>query len=73
MYSSAYNHQDQFDVVAIYKKESIQIARDGKYCGLWQLSQAANILRRPVCLVHPTELHEGMHLEFNRKLMCIDT
>ena len=73
MYSSAYNHQDQFDVVAIYKKESMQIARDGEYCGLWQLSQAANILRRPVCSVYPTELHEGMRLEFNRKFMCIDT
>ena len=73
MYSSAYNHQDQFDVVEICKKESMQIAHDGEYCGLWQLSQAANILRRPVYLVYPTELHEGMCLEFNRKFMCIDT
>ena len=55
------------------RKESMQIARDGEYCGLWQLSQAANILRRPVYSVYPTELHEGMRLEFNRKFMCIDT
>ena len=73
MYSSAYNPPDELDVVAIYKKECMQIAHDSEYCGLWQLSQAANILQRPIFSVYPTELHEGMHLEFNRKFMCIDT
>ena len=73
MYSSAYNPPDELDVAAIYKKECMQIACDSEYCGLWQLSQAANILQRPIFSVYPTELHEGMRLESNRKFMCIDT
>ena len=46
--------------------------RDGTYCGLWQMAQAANVLRRPVISVYPNELHEGMRLDFNRTFYCVD-
>ena len=72
MYSSSYNPTQELDVVNIYKKEVLEIAQDSAYCGLWQMSQASNILRRPVLSVYPTNLHEGMHLDFNRSFMCID-
>ena len=72
MYSESYNPNEGCDVVNIYKKEVLSISRDGTYCGLWQLAQAANVLRRPIVSVYPTELHEGMHLEFNRIFYCID-
>ena len=60
MYSQAYNHAEQLDVVDIYKKQVLSILRNGEYCGLWQIAQAANVLCRPVVSVYPTELHEGM-------------
>ena len=72
MYSSSYDPTQQFDVVDIYKKEVLELTRDGSFCGLWQMAQAANILRRPVLSIYLTELHDGMHLDFNRKFMCID-
>ena len=72
MYSQAYNPAEQLDVVDIYKKEVLSISRNGEYCGLWQIAQAANVLCRPVVSVYPTELHEGMPLEFNRTFFCID-
>ena len=72
MYASAYNPNENFDVVQIYKKEVLDMCQNGTYCGLWQMAQAANILRRPVTSVYPTKLHEGMLLDFNRSFYCID-
>ena len=72
MYSSSYDPTQQFDVVDIYKKEVLELTRDGSFCGLWQMAQAANILRRPVLSIYLTELHGGMRLDFNQKFMCID-
>ena len=72
MYASAYNPNENFDVVQIYKKEVLDMCQNGAYCGLWQMAQAANILHRPVTSVYPTELHEGMRLDFNRSFYCID-
>ena len=65
MYSSSYDPTQQFDVVDIYKKEVLELTRDGSFCGLWQMAQAANILHRPVLSIYLTELHDGMHLDFN--------
>ena len=72
MYSTSYNPQQQLDVVEIYKKEVLEVSKHGSYCGLWQLAQAANILRRPVLSVYPSGLHEGMRFDFNRCFKCID-
>ena len=72
MYSESYNPNEELNVVNIYKEEVMKMAQDGNYCGLWQLCQAANILHRPVMSVYPTELHEGMRLEFNHTFYCID-
>ena len=72
MYSECYNPAEELDVVKIYKKEVLSLSKNGTYCGLWQLAQAANILCRPVMSVYPTDLHEGMRLEFNRTFFCFD-
>ena len=73
MYASSYNPNEPLDVVKTYKKEVMDLAQNNTYCGLWQMSQAANILRRPVRSIYPTELHDGMCLDFNRMFYCIDT
>ena len=72
MYSNYYTPGEELDVVKIYKQEVLTLSKMNTYCGLWQLAQAANVLRRPVMSVYPTELHEGMRLEFNRTFFCID-
>ena len=72
MYSYSYDPTEELDVLNIYKKEVLEIAQDSAYCGLWQMSQASNILCRPVLSVYPTNLHDGMHLDFNRTFVCID-
>ena len=72
MYSNFYDPSVQLNVVDIYKKEVLDVGKDGTYCGLWQMAQAANVLRRPVISVYPNELHEGMRLDFNRTFYCVD-
>ena len=72
MYAENYNPNEALNVIDIYKKEVLQLAKDHTYCGLWQLCQVANILRRPIKSIYPSELHEGMHLDFNRTFYCID-
>ena len=59
MYSETYNPNEELDV-QIYKKEVLSLTQNGQYCGLWQIAQASNVLRRPIVSVYPTELHEGM-------------
>ena len=72
MYSPHYNPAEELDVVKIYKQEVMDLIQDGTYCGLWQMCQSANILRRPVMSVYPGNLHDGMRLDFNRTFYCID-
>ena len=72
MYAESYNPNEELNVIDLYKKEVMQLAKDSSYCGLWQLCQAANILHRPIKSVYPSELHEGMRLDFNRTFYCID-
>ena len=71
-YSDHYVPGVELDVVKIYKQEVLSLSKKNTYCGLWQLAQAANVLCRPVMSVYPSELHEGMCLEFNRTFLCID-
>ena len=72
MYSSSYNPCEELDIVNIYKTEVLDICKNRSYCGLWQLAQCCNILRRPVMSVYPEGLHDGMRLDFNRLFYCID-
>ena len=72
MYASSYRAEQILNIPEVYKKEVLEITKDGAYCGLWQMAQAANILRRPIQSVYPEGLHDGMRLDFNRKFMCID-
>ena len=36
------------------------------------MGQGANVLCRPVLSIYPTDLHDGMQLDFNCKFMFID-
>ena len=69
MYSEQYNPEEELDVVKIYKAEVMQLAKDGNYCGLWQMCQAANVLCRPVVSVYPSQLHEGMRTRFQSEVL----
>ena len=72
LYSSSYIPPNPVDVVQIYKAECLEIAKPGSYCGLWQLCQAANVLRRPVRSVYPVDLNPNTRLDFDRQFYCID-
>ena len=38
----------------IYEHETLNLARDGQYCSMWQVYQAANVLARPIISIFPT-------------------
>ena len=48
----------------IYESEVLNSTRDGNYCGMWQVYQAANVLGRPIMSIFP---HPGMMEEFRRR------
>ena len=48
----------------IYELEVLNSTRDGNYCGMWQVYQAANVLGRPIMSIFP---HPGMMEEFRRR------
>ena len=72
MYSSGYTPPDPVNVTEIYKNECVEVSRKNSYCGLWQICQAANILRRPLCSVYPENFNQNMRLDMHRKFYCIN-
>ena len=47
----------------IYEAEVVSLAKQGQYCGMWQMYQAANVLGRPIKSVFPT----GMLAEYRTR------
>ena len=37
----------------VYKEETYMSRKSGEWMGMWQLFQAANVIRRPICSVYP--------------------
>ena len=48
-----YNPHATFDMVRLYKQEVLDICTDGAFMGIWQIFQIANVVKRPICSVHP--------------------
>ena len=63
--SDNYNPHVTFNMTWLYKREVIDITNDGAYMGIWQIFQAANTVKRPICSVHPwignPNVHEDLH------------
>ena len=72
MYSSSYNPQLPLDVQAVYEDEVVELTNDGAYCRLWQIAQAANIVRHPIISVYPQNTNLVTRLDFNRTFYCIN-
>ena len=55
-YSANYipNTAIPLDVLDLYKKEVMDIRKDGAFIGIWQMFQAANVLKCPIQSVFPS-------------------
>ena len=56
----------------LYKTEVLDIMNDGAYMGIWQIFQATNIAKRPICSVHPCMGNLNVRKNLNRMVYCID-
>ena len=63
----------ELDVVALYKQEVINITKNGAFMGIWQVFQAANMLKRPIRSVFSKIGNENVIKDLNRTVYCIDT
>ena len=55
----------------IYEAEVVSLARQGQYCGMWQMYQAANVLGRPIKSVFPTGMIAEYRLRSHRIILPI--
>ena len=74
MYSDNYipNTGNDIDVLDLYKQEVMDIRQDGAFMGIWQIFQAANILKWPIQSVFPNIVNENVIKDLNRTVYCID-
>ena len=71
LYSPGYRNDAARDIVGCYQHDVMEVVRPGAYCGLWQIAQAANILRHPIVSVFPQRNHRFVQrLDFNRTFFC---
>ena len=61
-----------FNLTHLYKREVLDITQDGAYMGIWQIFQAANIAKRPICSVHPHIGNPNVREDLHRTVYCID-
>ena len=48
----------------IYEQEVLSLSKDGAYCSMWQVYQAANIIGRPILSIFPST---GMTEEYRSR------
>ena len=60
------------DVLDLYKHEVMDIRQDGVFMGIWQIFQAANILKWPIRSDFPNTGNENVIKDLNRTVYCID-
>ena len=53
----------------VYKKETFMVRRSGEWMGMWQLFQAANAIKRPICSVYPNWLAKQLRDDLNRTIV----
>ena len=73
-YSANYipNTAIPLDVLDLYKKEVMDIRKDGAFMGIWQIFQAANVLKFPIRSVFPSIGNINVIKDLNRTVYCID-
>ena len=55
-YAQHYNPYATFNMLQLYKEEVLDICKDGTFMGIWQIFQIANVIKWPICSVHPKEI-----------------
>ena len=71
-YSDNFNPHVTFNMTQLYKREVMDITTDGAYMGIWQIFQAANIFKRPICYVHPRIGNPNVREDLHRTAYCIN-
>ena len=71
-YSDNYNPYATFNMVRLYKEEVLDICNDGAFTGIWKIFQIANVIKRPVCSVHPNTGNPNVREDLHRTVYCID-
>ena len=52
----------------VYKNETFMVRRSGEWMGMWQLFQAANAIKRPICSIYPNWLAKQLRDDMNRTI-----
>ena len=71
-YSDNYNPYATFNMVQLYKEEVLDICKDGTFMGIWQIFQIANVIKQPICSVHPNIGNPNVRKDLHRTVYCID-
>ena len=71
-YSDNYNPYATFNIVQLYKEEVLDICKDGTFMGIWQIFQIANVIKQPICSVHPNIGNPNVRKDLHRTVYCID-
>ena len=53
----------------VYKQETFMVRRNGEWMGMWQLFQAANVIKRPICSIYPNWLAKQLRDDLNRTIV----
>ena len=74
MYSDNYipNMRNEVDVLDLYKQKVMDIRQDCAFMGIWQIFQAANILKGPIQSVFPNIRNKNVIKDLNRTVYFID-
>ena len=59
-------------MVRLYKEEVLDICKDGTFMGIWQIFQLANVIKWPICSVHPNIGNPNVRKDLHRTVYCID-
>ena len=70
-YSDNFKPHVTFNMTRLYKRKVLDITQDCTYMGIWQIFQAANIAKRPICSVHPQIGNLNVREDLHRNVYCI--
>ena len=71
-YSDNYNPYATFNMLQLYKEEVLDICKDGAFVGIWQIFQIANVIKWPICSVHPNIGNPNATEDLHKTVYCID-
>lgn len=75
-YSGSYicgaDYRQEETVRATYEHEMVQVSRNTAWCGIWQLHQAANVVKCPVFSIYPDTAAFTIRGDLNRLILPHD-